>query len=111
MSGLAGLDLLLSGSAVSGFPGEEAGCPGARDGPDVRMSSDFRKYRSVAMAPVVRSVSVVRALGLVGRPAFVGRLAAVAFVGWTSGLAGAPGVGRPVSAGCPVAIDSWQLLL
>ena len=49
------------------------GRPEARDGPDVQKSWDFRKYRSVAMAPVVWSVSVVRALGLVGRPEASGR--------------------------------------
>ena len=63
---------------------------------DVQKTSNFRKFFSVAVALVVRSVSVVRALGLVGRPAFVGRPAAVAFVGRSLGLAGAPGVGHPV---------------
>ena len=60
------------------------GCPEAWDGPDVRNTSDFRKFCSVTVAPVVRSVSVVRALGLVGRPAFVGRPATVALVAWSS---------------------------
>ena len=57
------------------------GRPEARDGPDVRKSSDFRNYRSVVVAPVVRWRSVVRGLGGVGRPVSVGRPVAIEFLG------------------------------
>ena len=87
------------------------GRPEAKDGPDVRKTSDFRKYRSVAVAPVVRWRSVVRGLECVGHPVLARRPAAVAFVGWPFWLAERPGVGHPALSGRPVAEDFGQLLL
>ena len=87
------------------------GRPEARDGPDVRKSSDFRKYHYVAVASVVRWCLVVRGLGCVGRPVLAGRPVAVAFVGWLFWLAECPAVRRPTLSSRPVAEASEQLLL
>ena len=86
---------ILCAQAGIGRP-VDVGRSEAHEGPAVRKSSDFRNYRSVVVAPVVRWRSVVRGLGGVGRPVSVGRPVTVDLVGRTLGLAGVPGVGRPV---------------